>query len=61
MNCRVCDTPDEAKPQIFKGEDYCCDRHRKIIAGEIEPGLNEIKSMHQDLYDTLIAAGEAKA
>lgn len=53
-NCRVCQTSDKNKPQIFRGEDWCCDRHRKIIGGEIEPSLKEIQTMTQELYDKLI-------
>ena len=40
-DCRVCSTPDEQKPQIFRGEDWCCDRHKKIINGEILPTPEE--------------------
>lgn len=40
-NCRVCGTEDKDKPAIFRGEEFCCDRHRKIIAGDILPTPEE--------------------
>lgn len=33
--CKVCGTVDSAKPQIFRGEDWCCDLHRKMVKGEL--------------------------
>lgn len=43
--CKVCGTPDPEKPMAFRGEDWCCDRHRKMVVGEfdwddvpVEPG-----------------------
>lgn len=35
MDCKVCGKPDNEKPAIFKGEDYCCDDHRKVLTGEL--------------------------
>jgi hypothetical protein len=55
--CRVCGCPDTKKPQIFMGEDWCCDRHKKIIAGEIEPTSAEWASMDQELYKSLGGRG----
>jgi hypothetical protein len=37
MNCRVCGTPDKDKPMCFRMTDACCENHRKIIDGEVEP------------------------
>lgn len=34
-NCLVCGKPDPEKAMAFRGEDWCCDRHRKMILGEI--------------------------
>jgi len=35
--CLVCGRPDVDKPQIFKGEPWCCERHRAVIqTGEYE-------------------------
>ena len=39
--CRVCGVDDANRPTIFRGEPYCCDRHRKIIDGEILPTPDE--------------------
>lgn len=36
MNCQVCNTPDDLKPMCFKGEQYCCEDHRKILDGEVK-------------------------
>lgn len=33
--CKVCKTPDDQKPMVFRGEDWCCDTHRKMIVGEL--------------------------
>jgi hypothetical protein len=29
--CLVCGKPDSEKPMSFKGEDWCCEIHRKVI------------------------------
>lgn len=34
--CKVCGKPDSDKPMAFRGEDWCCDRHRKFIIGEMD-------------------------
>ena len=34
--CKVCQKPDNEKPMTFRGEDWCCERHRKILAGELK-------------------------
>lgn len=43
--CKVCSTPDPAKPMTFVGTDACCELHRKMIDGEIawptQPDPNE--------------------
>lgn len=49
MDCRVCSTPDEQKPQIFRGEAWCCDRHKKIMTLEIQPTETEWGMMDNDL------------
>jgi len=35
--CKVpgCGTKDADKPQIFRGEDWCSDLHRKMLIGEL--------------------------
>lgn len=33
-DCKVCGKPDNEKPMCFRGEDYCCELHRKQLAGE---------------------------
>jgi hypothetical protein len=52
-DCRVCSTPDEAKPTIFRGEEWCSDGHRKIILGEVEPKQYDIDRMEPSLYKEL--------
>lgn len=32
--CKVCGKGDEGRPQCFKGEDWCCEDHRKKILGD---------------------------
>lgn len=36
--CKVegCGKTDDQKPMAFRGEDYCSDIHRKILAGELK-------------------------
>lgn len=34
-DCRICKKPDHQKPMCFRGEDWCCDLHRKMITGEL--------------------------
>lgn len=46
--CEVCGTVD--KPQIYKGDPWCSDRHRKVYEGEIEPNTAEWNSMDQSLF-----------
>lgn len=31
-----CKKTDDQKPQCFKGLDYCSERHRKVLAGELK-------------------------
>lgn len=50
-SCAVCGTVD--KPQIFKGEPWCCDRHRKVFEGEVEPTTEEWNAMDQRLFEKL--------
>lgn len=50
MNCLVCDTKDEDKPMVFRGEEHCSDNHRKVISGEREPTVQEWNTMDRDLY-----------
>ena len=57
-DCRVCKTRDDKKPQIFRNEDWCCDNHRKVILGEIQPTMEELRTMSQSLYDELIHRAE---
>ena len=52
-DCRVCGTRDDKKPQIFRNESWCCDNHRKIILGELEPTPIEWRTMDKELYDQL--------
>lgn len=33
-SCKVCGVLDEQKPMCFRGEDWCCDKHRKQILGD---------------------------
>lgn len=35
--CKVkgCRKTDDEKPMAFRGEDYCSDLHRKVLAGEL--------------------------
>jgi hypothetical protein len=61
MDCRVCGTADPDKPQIFRGEDWCCDHHRKIIQCEVVPTLAELRTMDQALYNGLIRRAEDEA
>lgn len=51
--CRVCGTSDPQKPMVFRGEDFCCDMHRKVMLGEIAPTEKEWRSMEEDLLGTL--------
>jgi hypothetical protein len=39
--CGVCGKGDEDRPTIFKGEPYCCEAHRKQLAGETNPNPPE--------------------
>ena len=32
--CKVCRKEDSQKPQINRGDDWCCEDHRKMIADE---------------------------
>lgn len=32
--CKVCGLTDENKPTCFRGEDWCCENHRKILVGD---------------------------
>lgn len=32
--CEVCGLPDSEKPMVFRGEQWCCDDHRKVLMGE---------------------------
>lgn len=29
--CRVCGKVDAEKPAAFRGEDWCCENHRKVV------------------------------
>lgn len=55
MKCRVCGTSDKNKPMVFRGENYCCERHRKLIAEEpkVEPTHTEWITMDRKLFDAL--------
>lgn len=53
MKCRVCGTEDQDKPMAFRGEDWCSDNHRKIIAGERIPTVAEWETMDNDLCKLL--------
>jgi len=33
--CKVCGAKDDQKPMVFRGEDFCCDLHRKMLSGEL--------------------------
>lgn len=33
--CEICEKKDTEKPMCFKGVDWCCENHRKIIVGEL--------------------------
>ena len=33
-DCTVCGKIDAKKPMVFRGEKYCSEQHRKILAGE---------------------------
>lgn len=33
--CLVCGTTDDQKPTCFRGTGWCCENHRKILAGEL--------------------------
>jgi hypothetical protein len=35
-NCLVCGKPDEEKAMCFKGEDWCCENHRKVLVANEE-------------------------
>lgn len=45
--CPVCGTPDHRKPMCFKGEPWCCERHRKLIVGELSPNAMEFLQMQR--------------
>jgi hypothetical protein len=32
--CRICGKFDSEKPMCFKGENWCCENHRKLIERE---------------------------
>lgn len=33
-NCEICGKPDSEKPTCFRGERWCCEKHRKLILGD---------------------------
>lgn len=34
-SCKVCGLPDDQKPMVYRGEDWCCEQHRKVLTGEV--------------------------
>jgi len=50
--CEVCGT-DGARPMVFRGEQFCCDNHRKVIIGEIAPTTAEWGTMSESLREAL--------
>lgn len=52
-DCAVCGTPDSDKPMCYKGENYCSENHRKVIAGEKPPNFKEQGTMTNDLFKKL--------
>lgn len=55
-DCRVCGTPSDKKPMIFRGEDWCCDGHRKVVKGEVKPTQAEWSTMDSGLQQELTRA-----
>lgn len=51
--CRVCHTEDPDKPMCFRMTDACCENHRKIIDGEVEPTFQEWVTMDRKLFQDL--------
>ena len=46
--CLICGKEEKQKPMAFRGEEYCSDRHRKVLAGEIRPSDKESDSMSEE-------------
>lgn len=34
--CRVCKKTDDQKPMCFRGEEWCCESHRRIVMRDTE-------------------------
>lgn len=34
MECKVCNKPDSEKPMAFRGEEWCCEKHRQLVVQE---------------------------
>lgn len=34
--CKICGKNDSERPLVFRGEEFCCDDHRKMLTGEME-------------------------
>lgn len=39
-DCEICKMPDHKKPMCFRGERWCCDKHRKMVLGELQKVLS---------------------
>lgn len=48
--CKVCQTEDPDKPMCFRMTDACCENHRKVIDGEVEPAAKDWVTMDKDLF-----------
>lgn len=55
--CEVegCGKPDDQKPMAFRGEPYCSDQHRKVLAGELKlemvPTVVEVKDVPKEVVE----------
>lgn len=54
MNCLVCATPDNDKPMVFRGDEWCSDNHRKIVTMEVAPTYLELMTMDKGLFEDIV-------